>query len=207
MIDGDDGYDTAYYGSAQAAVNVSLAIVGAQNTLGDGTDVLRGVEALSGSVHNDTLTGDAGSNSLYGDDGDDTLFGGAGNDSLSGGQGSDLLRGGAGNDAFILPWGFDSRVGDTHDTILDFTGVGAAAGDWIDLGAIDANIGVAGDQAFTFIGIGPFTGVAGQLHAVAANGGADSLIQGDVTGDGVADFEILVKNTSAAAWVASDFIL
>lgn len=81
MIDGDDGYDTAYYGSAQAAVNVSLAIVGAQNTLGDGTDVLRGVEALSGSVHNDTLTGDAGSNSLYGDDGDDTLFGGAGNDS------------------------------------------------------------------------------------------------------------------------------
>ncbi|WP_407644752.1 M10 family metallopeptidase C-terminal domain-containing protein [Defluviicoccus vanus] len=126
---------------------------------------------------------------------------------MNGGAGADVLRGGAGDDTFVYTLITDSAVGVTHDTVLDFTGVGAAAGDRINLAQIDANALAAGDQAFNFIGTAAFTHVAGQLHAVAANGGVDSLIQGDVNGDGIADFEILVKGATAAAWVAGDFIL
>ncbi len=91
--------------------------------------------------------------------------------------------------------------------IIDFTGVGAAAGDRIDSSGIDAKSAVAGDQAFSFIGTAAFSGVAGQLHAVAS--GTSTLIQGDVNGDKVADFEILVQDgtTLPGQWTAADFLL
>jgi Ca2+-binding RTX toxin-like protein len=41
-------------------VTVSLAVAGAQNTVGAGSDTLIGIENLTGSSFNDVLTGDAG---------------------------------------------------------------------------------------------------------------------------------------------------
>jgi Ca2+-binding RTX toxin-like protein len=41
-------------------VTVSLAVAGAQNTVGAGSDTLTGIENLTGSSFNDVLTGDAG---------------------------------------------------------------------------------------------------------------------------------------------------
>jgi serralysin len=43
-----------------SGVTVSLAVAGAQNTVGAGSDTLTGIENLTGSSFNDVLTGDAG---------------------------------------------------------------------------------------------------------------------------------------------------
>ncbi|MCW5736693.1 MAG: VCBS domain-containing protein, partial [Enhydrobacter sp.] len=88
-LDGGDGSDTASYAGAAGGVTVSLAIAGAQNTVGAGTDTLSNVENLTGSGSGDTLTGDANANVLDGGGSDDTLIGGGGNDTLLGGGGTD----------------------------------------------------------------------------------------------------------------------
>jgi trimeric autotransporter adhesin len=81
VLDGGAGQDLAAYSNASAGVSVSLAITGAQNTLGAGSDTLLNIEDLYGSAFNDTLTGDAGANILDGGSaGADSLIGGAGND-------------------------------------------------------------------------------------------------------------------------------
>jgi Ca2+-binding RTX toxin-like protein len=70
-IVGGAGADTADYTGSAAGVTVSLALTGAQNTLGSGTDTLAEIENLKGSGFNDILTGNTSNN---------TLSGGAGND-------------------------------------------------------------------------------------------------------------------------------
>jgi Ca2+-binding RTX toxin-like protein len=87
ILNGGAGSDTASYAGAASAVTVNLSVATAQNTGGGGLDTLTGVEHVTGSGFNDTLTGDAGAN---------TLNGGAGNDTLIGGLGDDVLDGGAG---------------------------------------------------------------------------------------------------------------
>ena len=67
--------------------------------------------------------------------------------------------------------------------------------------ATDANTLTAGDQAFAFIGAANFSHVAGELRVFAVTGGYD--IQGDVNGDGHADFTLFVNSAPAAG----DFIL
>ncbi|MEI7445692.1 MAG: calcium-binding protein, partial [Burkholderiales bacterium] len=84
-LNGGTGTDTASYITAGAGVSVSLALAGAQNTVGAGLDSFVSIENLSGSNFNDTLTGDASANLLDGAAGDDTLDGGDGNDSVQGG--------------------------------------------------------------------------------------------------------------------------
>jgi len=54
-IYGDVGTDTVSYGSASAAVTVSLAITSSQNTGGGGVDLLSAIENITGSNFNDTL--------------------------------------------------------------------------------------------------------------------------------------------------------
>jgi serralysin len=72
--------DTASYADSGAAVTVSLAIGGAQNTGGGGFDTLIGIERLVGSAFADTLTGNNGANRLDGGAGADTMNGGGGDD-------------------------------------------------------------------------------------------------------------------------------
>lgn len=115
---------------------------------------------------------------LVGNEVANKLSGNAGNDVLDGLKGDDILTGGAGADDFRI-----TNIGD-RDTITDFTtGV-----DKIRLTEIDANSGVAGNQAFTFIGNGAFSNVAGQLRAY--NDGGKTFVEGDVDGNGLADFVI-----------------
>lgn len=81
-------------------------------------------ETLTGGAPAETINGLAGNDTIYGFGGDDTIFGGDGNDRIFGGAGADTSTGGAGNDQFIF------RAGEAQgDTILDFDGKGAAAGD------------------------------------------------------------------------------
>jgi Ca2+-binding RTX toxin-like protein len=115
VLNGGPDSDTADYSSASSAVNVHLGIAGPQDTGGGGIDILIGIENLTGSAFNDVLAGNDLGN---------TINGGDGNDVIDGGMGLDILSGNAGNDTFVF------RPGQANgDVILDFAGLGAAAGD------------------------------------------------------------------------------
>ena len=163
---------------------------------GGGNDSLRGDagdDVLQGDAGDDHLRGGSGSDTLYGSDGDDRilgdaladrLYGGDGDDVLIGGTGRDTLYGGADADTFVFRFAADSGPGSTlRDLVLGFE----AGFDLIDLSQIDANTLVNANQAFTFIGTAVFGSIAGQLRLIA---GANSILQGDTNGDGVADFEV-----------------
>ena len=115
LLDGGIGNDTASYAHATAGVTVDLSLLGAQNTIGAGTDTLTGIENLTGSNYNDTLTGDNNSNIINGGLGNDVLNGGGGDDFLIGGLGNNTLTGGAGADTF--EW---LKGNSGHDVVTDF---------------------------------------------------------------------------------------
>ncbi|MBM6595465.1 M10 family metallopeptidase C-terminal domain-containing protein [Microvirga pudoricolor] len=134
----------------------------------------------------DTVTGTGSKN---------TLRGYAGNDQLVGGRGADKLYGGSGADTFVFKTLKDSTVAAKgRDTIYDFS---TQQKDRIDLKGIDANVLKAGNQAFKYIGAADFHGKAGELRIQKVAGG--SQVQGDVNGDGLADFAIAVKGLSHIA--------
>ncbi|MFM9847212.1 MAG: calcium-binding protein, partial [Hyphomicrobiaceae bacterium] len=135
-LDGGTGLDWADYGNEwelAGGVTVSLAIAGAQNTGGAGTDILANFENLRGTVLADSLTGSGIANILRGEGGNDSLVGGAGNDTLEGGDGADNMVGnqdndfinaGAGDDYAHGGGGNDTLIGDSGNDRLD-GGLGA----------------------------------------------------------------------------------
>ena len=176
--------------------------------MGDGTaaglgkDTISGVERVTGSAHADTLLGDANDNILSGNGGNDTINGMAGADTLRGGSGQDRLTGGSGADRFVFERvsEFAGTTAATCDVITDFR---HAEGDLIVLSPIDANSLTSTDDAFAFIGTAAFHHVAGELRYAITGG--NTLIQGDVNGDGVADFALLLQGS--VALVKGDFLL
>ncbi len=199
LLDGGAGNDTADYSDSLSTVKVNLGLTGAQKTEGAGTDRLVGIENLIGGAGADSLTGDAGANRLAGGAGNDMLSGGAGDDVLLGGSGADVFNGGAGRDLFVFASVAEIGLGTNADRISDYT----RGQDRIDLSAIDAIAGTAANDAFSFIGTGAFTKVAGQLR-YTSNSYA-TYVQGDVNGDGKADFEIALVNKYKP--LADDFML
>lgn len=170
---------------------------------GEGNDTLAGDagnDTLNGGNGNDSLDGGANDDILQGEAGKDVLTGGEGNDRLVGGGGTDQLHGGSGGDAFRFVAVTDSAAGGTRDVIWDFR---YAEGDRIDLHQIDANTKLSGNQDFVFAGTA-FTKHAGEV--IQAKVGADIVVRGDVNGDGLADFAILLKDL-ATPLVAGDFLL
>jgi Ca2+-binding RTX toxin-like protein len=153
---------------------------------------------VSGSSGDDTLTGLDGNDTLRGQLGADTLSGGNGIDLLLGGSGADINTGGAGADTFRISY-FESGTGAAADRITDFT----TGADLIDISGWDANTNVGGDQAFSFVGTAAFTSTAGELRYY--DDGTDTWVQGDINGDGAADFEIVLSGHLTP--VATDFIL
>jgi len=161
-----------------------------------------------GATGNDapgTLVGNAGANRLEGRGGNDQINGNAGTDILVGGEGVDTLVGGAGADTFVYLAISNSRAGvASRDVINGFT---RAPGDRdrIDLSAIDANTLTAGvNEAFTFVTSG-FTGAAGQLRVQSLGGPNACIVEADVNGDRVADFQIFVNLQTTMQ--VGDFIL
>ena len=96
-LDGGSGLDTGLYtGATAVTANLTTGFA-----TGHGSDVLLGVENLTGSGANDRLTGSALPNVLVGGAGADALFGLAGNDTLNSRDrvnGNDSLDGGTGTD-------------------------------------------------------------------------------------------------------------
>lgn len=190
--------------------NNQLMGLGGNDTLngGEGNDYLNGGRSedwLNGGDGNDSIFGGSGNDNVNGVDADDLLFGGAGIDTLYGGYGADTLNGGASRDRlygggdedrFVYRQLSDSASTSAYrDQIFEFQ----AGLDQIDLSAIDAKPqdSLPGDQEFDWIGTVAFSSVAGQLRWQLAAG--YGLLQADVTGDGLADFEIYITGLTSFA--------
>jgi Ca2+-binding RTX toxin-like protein len=158
VFDGGDGFDRAslYYGGLTAlsllfqpldlGQDVQLALGGVVRgnievltvNSGDGSDTIvatnnddfvdahGGDDSIDGRGGNDTLIGGDGSDTVIGGSGGDTFYGGDGVDALNGGAGVDVLNGGNGDDVFTFSAGEANG-----DTLQDFAGNGAVAGDTI----------------------------------------------------------------------------
>lgn len=144
------------------------------------------------------VVGGRGDDILTGMGGNDTVVGGAGNDKLAGNGGSDLLSGGSGSDTFVFDRYYPTTGG--TDTIFDFS---VAEKDLINVHSIDANTNTTAGDDFTFIGTQAFHNVAGELRYTVEGGNA--IVQGDLNGDGTADFTIKLLNVTSLS--SSDFIL
>ena len=142
----------------------------------------------------DPLTAPGGMENVIGSDFADRLSGDDGANVITGGGGADTLAGRGGADKFVYASVMDTKP-DAPDVIMDFQ----PGLDKIDLSLINAKAAASTDQSFSFIGSAAFTGVAGQLRYVSG------LLSGDVTGDGVADFQIQLTNNPALS--SSDLIL
>jgi Ca2+-binding RTX toxin-like protein len=194
LLDGGEGQDTL------------LLLTGETVDLSNGSDQVNGgLGRVTGFEHVDAsaavakvaITGSSENNLLIGSRYDDVLAGGAGDDILVGGGGTDTLFGGAGADTFRFGSIFDMKG--TRDQIRDFS---RSEGDKIDLRGIDAIKGGA-DDPFTFVGANAFTKSAGELRYSPTSGGI--LVQGDVDGNGKADFTIFVASVQSLAF--DDFLL
>lgn len=213
VFNGGDGYDTVvatgndvrlvmtvFAGVEEISANgfTGLSILGldTDDVIDLSAITLTDVAEINGRSGDDTIIGSAGADTIIGMYGDDVLSGGAGDDVLIGGKGSDTLTGGSGADTFVFEYRDPTRT----DTITDFV----SGEDRIDLSPMDADIGSAGvDDAFVFIGAGAFTGLAGELRFEVTGG--NGLVQGDVNGDGRADFSIVL--TAVTSIQLADFIL
>lgn len=173
-LSGGAGRDTVSYAGAAMGVRVNLSVTTVQDTVGAGRDKLSGFENVAGSRFADVFAGSSGANQLDGGAGDDVLYGAAGRDVLVGGEGADT---------FLFKAAGDSRASDP-DFLQDFS---AAQGDRIDLRQIDADTTRSGNQAFRIVGA--LSGRAGEL-AVRFDG-TFTRIEGDLNGDGQADFALL----------------
>lgn len=200
---GGSGLDTAVF-SGGTAVTVTLSSVQAQNT-GHGMDTLQSIENLRSGSGNDSLTGSSAANTveagggndtvsgglgadvLWGEGGDDRLTGGDGNDTLIGGIGRDTMIGGAGNDLFLYLHVDD--IGLSGERIADFQ----SGLDQIDLTALGLSTVVAS-----------FSGTAGELRVSTPLAG-QWLLQGDLNGDAVADFQLQILGVSLMG--AGDILL
>jgi serralysin len=200
MLDGGAGTDEVSY-EGGPGVAVSLAIGGAQNTVGGGTDTLLDVENLTGSSSNDTLTGNGAGNLLAGGAGDDMLHGGGGVDKLSGGEGNDTLTdanygvgdmfdGGAGTDTLVVAALWNDAV--LYDLASGWMRYPGAAGTIFDTitgienltigGGADV-IGSAADNVVSVLAIGTNNG--NTISAGAGNDVVNAGIGNDSLGGGV----------------------
>ncbi len=226
-LTGGNGNDRLIGGAGSDALHGGLGndtyqIVDLLDTItelaGQGTDFVQAYvdHALSANVENVTLYGSAqnatgnelanriigtaAANTLSGMAGNDFLYGGNGNDVINGGAGRDRLYGEAGADRFVFDDGdFGGVTSGTADIIHDFS---QAQGDSLDLSLVDAIAGGT-DDAFAFIGTAAFSGTAGQLRY--QTNATSTFIQGDMDGDGVADFWIVL--TGAHSLTSADFVL
>lgn len=148
---------------------------------------------LSGATPGVALTGPSATGVILNDDFAST----AANQTLTGTDGPDVFLLGGGLDVIIGKGGVDAfrfqpaAVGTASTNTTTFNDFNRAAGEKLDLSAIDAIAGTAANDAFSFIGTAAFNGTPGQLRW--EDQGTFRLIQGNVNNDMTADLTIRVN--------------
>jgi Ca2+-binding RTX toxin-like protein len=183
-LSGAGGTDTASYASETVNVTVSLAIAGAQNTVGAGTDTLIDIENLTGGAGNDALTGNASDNFIEGGAGNDTMTGGGGNDTVS--YAASLVN----VSVSLTVATAQNTVGAGTDTISGFRNLIGGAGNDALTGDVNANIltgglgndtlnGGSGADTASYAGATGNVSVSLAIAAAQVTGGAgtDTLMQ------------------------------
>jgi hypothetical protein len=200
-LDGGAGIDTLSLTGITTAATINLdtkgitinnQVLAANSVTTAGiADSAKNFENAVGGDGDDIIAGNAAANALSGGAGADTVYGGLGADSLSGNGGSDTF--------LYLSVKDSGNTKATRDTITDFS-----AGDKIDLSAFDADTTKAGVDHFTFLTTvnAAFT-AAGQLRFIFD--GTNTIVQGDVNGDGRADIAIALVGSHTLT--AGDFTL
>ncbi|PLC51119.1 heme peroxidase [Pollutimonas subterranea] len=189
LISGGQGRDNVFGGSGNDTIVAELND-GDDLYFGDaGSDTLDMSAISSDSLVVLSANGSGSAKSAL--SGTDMLFSienvrtGSGADIIIASEVANVMDGGEGADTFV----FKSTMAADGDLILGFE-----AGDTLDLGAIDANTGMAGNQAFRLLSAGDtFNGSAGQLQMrweTDGDGRDLTLVEGDINGDGTADFQI-----------------
>ena len=197
--------------------------------LASGIDVLVSTETSSGGGDDSTTGSGGGDDSTTGSGGGDdtttgsggctdttTIVGTAGNDRLTGsdcneiligGLGKDTLQGGGGNDIFTLNAVEESSREFGFDYIYGFDAPGRAAGDLIDLSAIDADLLTPGHQAFTYAGPDASPG-QGVVIWFDHSWNDSTMVQGQQRGGGWFQFWIFDgAAVSAADYTQDDFVI
>ncbi|MGL4396544.1 MAG: choice-of-anchor L domain-containing protein [Hyphomicrobium sp.] len=174
---------------AGAAINANNKLVGSNID-----------EFFNAGGGNDNCAGLGGNDIMDLGRGNDIGNGGSGNDTLIGDLGRDICTGGTGNDLFDYNSIKDSgKTKLLWDIIKDFK----SKIDDLDLSTIDANTKAAGNNKFSFIGTKEFTNKAGQVRYEKESGYV--LVEGDVNGDGKADF--VIRLDKVVTLLKGDFIL
>ena len=159
-LKGQGGTDSTSYAAAPGPVSANLR---AESATGEGTDVVSGIENLTGSAHADTIVGDDASNVLDGAGGRDTI-------SFAGSPG-----------AVDADLGLNGATGDGTDTLVGFEALAGSAnadrlaGD----GAANAISGGGGNDTLT--GAGGNDLLLGEAGAdTAAYAGSSGPIDADL---------------------------
>ena len=127
---------------------------------------------------------------------DDTIYSTAADEDLVGSADADVFYLGGGLDTVAGLGGVDSfrfqpsAIGAAASHATSMEDFSRAAGERLDLSRIDAIAATLANDAFSFIGTAAFGNVAGQLRWTDTGG--ELVVEGDVSGDGVADLTILL---------------
>jgi VCBS repeat-containing protein len=199
-IDGGSGNDTLIGGSGNDVIDG-----GSGNDVisgGDGKDVIDGgsgndvisggdgKDVIDGGSGNDVISGGSGNDVILGASGNDVIDGGSGDDVIIGGAGADQLTGSSGKDVFVYLAASDSSTR-SWDGITDFT----QGMDKIDLSALLGRADLAWGNKTALV-----------YGAWYQNSGTSTFVFADTTGNGKADLQIELKNTSGLTLTSSDFI-
>ncbi|MCC5983376.1 MAG: right-handed parallel beta-helix repeat-containing protein [Rhodobacteraceae bacterium] len=214
-IDGGGGVNTVSYASVTTSfLTIDLAAGTTTFVALPREDSLENIQNVIGGNGGNTIRGNSQANELRGGAGNDTIVaGGVGAGEL------DLLWGIAGDNVLVSGAGETRMFSGSGEDVFQFLSVsdiGSSATGGIDrVFGFESGPGPDGDKfdfsellgpgEFTFIGTSDFSASnAPELRYTETSTG-NSLLRGDVNGDGVEDFRILVRNVDVLT--DSDFIL
>lgn len=145
IIDGGNGIDTVRFDGAAVAVTVDLT---AGTATGQGNDVLRNIENVTGSNLSDTITGNSGNNVLDGKVGADILKGLGGNDTYIVDNVTDVVieAAGQGNDTVMTSVSYKLGAGQSIETLQTTGGTTA-----VSLTGNELNQAIIGNAGLNFI--------------------------------------------------------
>jgi Ca2+-binding RTX toxin-like protein len=206
---GDDVIDVFGSGTSVAVVGLPALVT---VTGSEGANDALVVRALGGNdgvtastlpagVVKLTEDGGTGSDVLLGSQGADTLLGGDGDDFVFGGQGNDAALLGAGNDVF--QWnpgdGSDTVEGqDGTDRLLFF---GSDLGENFDVSANGGRVRLTRDVGTVTMDLNGTERVE-----VRAQGGADNVVVGDLTGTDLTNLEVDLRASTGGGDGAADTV-